>query len=160
MKKGVLGNFTGKHLWFAKFSKTPFLQNTPGQLFLAFSCNATKMGYCQQYLKKLRWIFITQKHLPQPSEERCSVEKGVLKDFVNFIGKHLFWSLYLIKLQAYHLFLRTSANFCQYLRTALAPLTVTYPFYFIFSTFFLITATTDNISDVCFWFKFKRLQRI
>ena len=47
MKKGVLENFanlTGKHLWFAKFSKTPFLQNTPGRLLLAFSCNVTKMG--------------------------------------------------------------------------------------------------------------------
>ena len=41
MKKGVLENFakfTGKHLWFAKFPKTPFLQNTPGWLLLAFSC--------------------------------------------------------------------------------------------------------------------------
>ena len=57
MKKGVLGNctkFTGKHLWFAKFSETPFLQNIPGRLLLAFSCNVTKMGYCQQSLKKLR----------------------------------------------------------------------------------------------------------
>ena len=47
MKKGVLENFakfTGKHLWFAKFSKTPFLQNTSGRLLLAFSCNVTKMG--------------------------------------------------------------------------------------------------------------------
>ena len=31
MKKGVLekfAKFTGKYLWFAKFSGTPFLQNT------------------------------------------------------------------------------------------------------------------------------------
>ena len=37
MKKGVLENFakfTGKHLWFAKFSKTPFLQNASGRLLL------------------------------------------------------------------------------------------------------------------------------
>ena len=56
-EKDVIENFakfTGKHPWFAKFSKTPFLQNTPGQLLLAFSCNATKMEYCQQYLEKLR----------------------------------------------------------------------------------------------------------
>ena len=47
MKKGVLGNFakfTGKHLWFAKFSKRPFLKNTSGRLLLAFSCSVTKMG--------------------------------------------------------------------------------------------------------------------
>ena len=55
MKKDVLENFakfTGKHLWFVKFSKTPFLQNTPGRLILAFSCNVIKMGYCQQCLEK------------------------------------------------------------------------------------------------------------
>ena len=39
-------------------------------------------------------------------------KKGVLKDFVNFIRKHLCWSLFLIKLQAWHLFWRTSANDC------------------------------------------------
>ena len=32
----------------------------------------------------------------QPSEQRYSVKKGVLKDFVNFIGKLLCWSLFLI----------------------------------------------------------------
>ena len=31
---------------------------------------------------------------------RCSVKKGVLKKFANFIGKHLCWSLFLIKLLA------------------------------------------------------------
>ena len=81
--------------------------------------------------------------------------RGVLKTFVNVTVKHLCWSLFLIKLQAWHLFWRTFANNCFF--TALTPLIVTYSFYFIFSTFFLIiTATTDN---VCFWFKFKRLQR-
>ena len=29
---------------------------------------------------------------------RCSVKKAVLKNFSNFTGKHLFWSLFLIKL--------------------------------------------------------------
>ena len=85
-------------------------------------------------------------------------KKGVLKDFVNFIGKQLCWTLFLIKLQAWHLFRRTSANECFW--TALAPLVVTNPFYFIFSTFFLIiTATTVNISDVCFWFKSKGFKK-
>ena len=57
MKKDVLENlakFTGKHLWFEKFSKAPFLQNTPRRLRLAFSCSSTKIGYCQQCLEKLR----------------------------------------------------------------------------------------------------------
>ena len=64
----------------------------------------------------------------------------------------------LIKLQSWHLFWRISAN--DYFCTALTPLTATYPFYFIFSTLFLIiTATTVNIYNVCFWFKFRRLQK-
>ena len=32
---------------------------------------------------------------------RCSVEKGVLKNFTNFTGKHLSWSPFLIKLQGW-----------------------------------------------------------
>ena len=31
---------------------------------------------------------------------RFSVEKGILKNLKNFTGKHLFWSIFLIKLQA------------------------------------------------------------
>ena len=31
----------------------------------------------------------------------CSVKNGVLKYFANFTGKHQFWSLFLIKLQAF-----------------------------------------------------------
>ena len=57
VKKGVLENFaklTGKHLWFAKFSGTPFLQNSSRRLLLAFLCNFTKMGCCQQCLENLR----------------------------------------------------------------------------------------------------------
>ena len=57
MKKGVLEDFvklTGKHLWFVKFSKKLFLQNTSGRLLLAFSCNVTKMEYYQQFLENLR----------------------------------------------------------------------------------------------------------
>ena len=34
------------------------------------------------------------------SHWRCSVKKGVPKNFVNFTGNHLCWSLFLIKLQA------------------------------------------------------------
>ena len=47
MEKSVLENFakfTGKHLWFAKFSKALFLQNISGQLLLAFPCNFIKWG--------------------------------------------------------------------------------------------------------------------
>ena len=59
MKKDVLerfAKFTGKHLWFAKFSRTPFLQNTSGRLLLAFSCNFTKVEHCQQCLENLETL--------------------------------------------------------------------------------------------------------
>ena len=35
------------------------------------------------------------------SHQRCSLKKGVLKNLANFTGKHLCWSLFLIKLQAW-----------------------------------------------------------
>ena len=70
------------------------------------------------------------------SYPRCTVEKDALKNFTNFTGKHLCWSLFLIKLQGWgpsallkrntnavvfqwnlwnfseHLLLRTIANDC------------------------------------------------
>ena len=35
------------------------------------------------------------------SYRRCSVKKGVFKNFANFTGKHLCWSLFLITLQVF-----------------------------------------------------------
>ena len=37
------------------------------------------------------------------SHRRCSLRKGILRNFAKFIGKHLFQSLFLIKLQAWAL---------------------------------------------------------
>ena len=111
--------------------------------------------------KLLVYVFISLRCLLPEAATRVELffQKIVLKNFVNFIGKHLCWSLFLIKLQAWHLFWRTSANDC--FCTILAPLNVTYLFYFIFSTFFLIITTAIfNISNVCFWFQFDRLRRI
>ena len=129
MKKGVLENFAkfkGKHLWFAKFSETPLLQNTSGGLLLAFSCNVTKMRYsvCKTSLFRntnlrstvqVRHFFFRQDKLsvyvfiglhcllPEAAirvEVFCK-KKGALNNFVNFMGKHLCWSLFLtlLKLQ-------------------------------------------------------------
>ena len=58
MKKGVLENFakfTGKHLWFAKFSKTPFLQNTSGRLLLLLAFQ--KQPPEALYEKRCSWKF-------------------------------------------------------------------------------------------------------
>ena len=35
------------------------------------------------------------------SDRRCSVKKGVLKNFTNFTGKHLCWSQFLTTLQVF-----------------------------------------------------------
>ena len=124
------------------------------------SCNFTKIGHL--YLETLtlkvpfRYIFLYRQHkllvyvfivlhflLPEPATRvEVFCKKSVLKNFVNFIGKHLGWSLSLIKLQAWHLFWRTSVKDC--CCTAHTPRTVTYPFFFIFSTFFLISTVTTQ----------------
>ena len=61
------------------------------------------------------------------------IGKGALKNSVNLTGNCLCCSLFLINLEAWQLFRRTSVNDC--FCTALAQLTVTYSFYFIFSTY-------------------------
>ena len=48
MKKCGFENFaklTGKHPWFAKFLKTPFLKNTSGRLLLAFQKQPPEVFY-------------------------------------------------------------------------------------------------------------------
>ena len=46
------------------------------------------------------------------SHQRGSVKKGVLKNFANFIGKHLCWSLFLKNYMPVILFWRTTMNDC------------------------------------------------
>ena len=112
-------------------------------LFLTHIKLVAHMLVCAHAIARIKWRIL----------------KDVLKNFINLTGNHLCWSRFLIKLQVWHLLWRTTVNDC--FCTALAPLNVTYLFYFIFSNFFLIiTATTIiNISNVCFWLEFKRLQR-
>ena len=47
--------------------------------------------------------FTLEQHVPNlffDLQRRCSVKKGVLKNCANFTGKHLYWNLLLLKLQA------------------------------------------------------------
>ena len=89
------------------------------------NCNFTKIGHCQQCSENFRWILFTRQHkllvyvfiglhclLPEAARVEVFCKKGVLKNFVNFIGKCRCWSLSLIKLQAWHLLQRTSAKDC------------------------------------------------
>ena len=58
------------------------------------------MGFCcqpEQILVKLQYLFQEPNGEDKSSHQRCSVKKGVLKNFANFTGKHLCWSLFLKK---------------------------------------------------------------
>ena len=69
-----------------------------------FSCIQTEYGDLQSEYRKI-W---TRKnsvldifHAVQKQPPDVFYEKGILKNFANFTGKHLCWSLFLINLQAF-----------------------------------------------------------
>ena len=68
---------------------------------LTFEVRSGISFHSQQHKLSL-YVFIGLHCLLPEAAIRVEVfcKKGVLKDFVNFIGKHLRWSLFLIKLQA------------------------------------------------------------
>ena len=85
-------------------------------------------------------------------------KKGVLKDFLNVIKKHLCWSLFNKVVELTPIL----KNIFQ--RLLLHCTCTTHCYHgvirFTFTFFLIITTTTVNFSNVCFWFKLKRLQRI
>ena len=114
IKKGVFRNFAkspGKHLWqslffntvawlrpatllkkrlwyrcfpvnFVKFLRTPFLQNTSGWLLLFFFSQT-------EYQAKKSWALNILKKIDRSSHRRCSIRKGVLRNFAKLTRKHL-----------------------------------------------------------------------
>ena len=80
VQKNLVCNFTKKIIWhrqlqvnFERFVRTVFCFEKFN--FVVFFCIISRNNH---------W--------------KCSVKKAVLKNFANFTGKHLFWSLFLIKL--------------------------------------------------------------
>ena len=71
---------------FGKFLITSFLQNTSGRLLL----NWVRLWHWQSFRENL---------LKQSFADVLQI--GALKNFTNFTGKHLLWSLFLIKLLAW-----------------------------------------------------------
>ena len=51
-------------------------------------------------LKLIRGRITSTKLFAEAVTRRCSIMKAVLKNFADFKGKHLCWSLFLIKMQA------------------------------------------------------------
>ena len=92
-----------------------FCPPLPRQMKYATPDTPNKIGLMAIFLKHLwlipnilKWqdckIFTKLVPLQTPSRSshrRCSVKKGVLKNLRNFTGKHLYWSLFLIKLQTF-----------------------------------------------------------
>ena len=64
-----------------------------GWLWVVAFFSITHLHY--QQVKVTVAVHYFQKH------QRCSVKRGVLEKLANFIGKHLCWSLFIIKLQAF-----------------------------------------------------------
>ena len=57
------------------------------------------ISFSAAYLQCMFLLVYTVYCQKESQEQRCSGKKGVLKTFVNFTGKHLCWSIFLIKLQ-------------------------------------------------------------
>ena len=57
-------------------------------------------------------VFGVRLIITRSRHRRCSVKRGVLKNFANFTGKHLCWSLFLIMLQSFNpaTFLKRDSN--------------------------------------------------
>ena len=79
----------------------------------------------------------------QKQSSRGVLKKDVLRNFAKFTGKHLCQSLFFNKVAGLR------RNFAKFLRTP-----------FVTEHLWWLLLTTVDISDVCFWFKFKRLQII
>ena len=70
--------------------------------------------------KHFKWYKIHQHYFLQSisniirnSHQKCSMKKGVLRNFTKFTGKHLCQSLFLIRLQKETLAQVFSCNFCE-----------------------------------------------
>ena len=101
-----------------------FLLITCKELTLTRSTNLFSRNHlaCFLWRREGRQMSNTEQLLYQndkSSHQRCSIKKAVLNNFAIFIGKHLCWSIYLIKL---HTLMYT--YFEEHLRTAASELTL------------------------------------
>ena len=67
--------------------------------------------------RSLSWLQCVEQINPKTfrsSHLRCSIKEAALKNFAIFTGKHMFWNLFLIKLEAWRCF---PVNTAKFLRT-------------------------------------------
>ena len=79
---------------FCKISKNTFFTEHLWATASTCSYYILMYKYECQISKQIKCLLIN-------SHRKCSLKKGVLKNFTNFTGNHLCWGLYLIKLQAW-----------------------------------------------------------
>ena len=96
-KKEISSKSIIKTLYGSKFLVSEYIFK------LVYHCEGRKWSeiccgrdIAKKSLNRLLVLLILQSSYP-----RCTVETGVLKHFTNFTGKHLCWSLFLVKLQGW-----------------------------------------------------------
>ena len=134
VKKGVLRNFAkfaGKHLcqslffnkvaglrlWhrcfpvnFAKFLRTPFLQNTLWRLLFRFEQalmivkSLSRKNTHTHTHESHKIVASLERSFYRSSHSKMLLKIGVFKNFTNFKRKHLWWSLFLIRLRPFNIF--------------------------------------------------------
>ena len=89
-KKGFCSKYIIKTLYGRKFLVSKYIFK------LVYHCEVSRSpeiccdsDIAKKYLNRLLLLLILKSSYP-----RCTVEKGVLKNFTNFTGKHLCWSLF------------------------------------------------------------------
>ena len=79
-----------------------YFKRNSSQIFSLVFVKYFKNSFFEKHVwasKYKSWKKLNRQKQP-PLFYRCSVKKDFLKNFANFKGKHLCWSLFLIKLQA------------------------------------------------------------
>ena len=93
-------------LCFVKTKQTDVLN----EMRLTYDGTLTNKGYyfTAKMIVKVRIIGIKSSH------RMCSMKKAIFKNFAIFTGKHLFWSLFLIKLHAWRKKMQVfSCGYCE-----------------------------------------------
>ena len=132
---------------------TPILKNICQRLLL--HCTHTTHCYLSVFLYIQHLLPHQYCYYSEAVARKCSIKKGVLRNFSKFTGKHLCQSLFFNKvagLRPVSLLKKTLAQafFCEFCKIFKDTFRYRIP----------LMAASVNISDVCFWFKFKRFQRI
>ena len=80
-----------------------FIANRKMCHFWKSNYNIHNLNRHDKYFVYKQKVWKGQKVFTESSHQRCSIKKAFLKNFAIFTGKHLCWSLFLMKLQVFRL---------------------------------------------------------